>query len=118
MAQGIRVISFADRFEIPDGIHYRMVVPEDVVEDGIVLHELRFLFEEGDIHVLVPPELSAVSRIPACQDLHQGGFSGAIASYKGDLVAFLDMKGDAGEQGLDAVGFGEGFDGQIMHAQR
>jgi hypothetical protein len=70
-AKCFSVIPLTHILIIADGIHHRVIMAEDIIQDGVVFHELGFLLEESDVHVLVPPDLSAVRRIHACQYPHK-----------------------------------------------
>ena len=67
-----------------------LAAQEDVLGDREVGHLVEFLVDRGDAGVLRLPgcgevdrlaledHLAAIARIDACQDLHQGGFAGAV----------------------------------------
>ena len=86
-----------------NGIDDRMIVIENIVENGFFFDENRFLFEEGYRYILVYPHGPAFRRVFTGKDPEQCGLTAAITGDKGDLVAFFYMKCDVLKKWLYAV---------------
>src|SRR6185437_768148 len=95
-----------------------MIVVEDIVEDGPVFNEGRLLLEQSDGDIFMYPDRALVGGVFSREYSQQGRFAAAVARDESDLISFFDMEADFAEQRLDAVGFTQTFDGDIMHAAK
>src|SRR5687767_12972716 len=61
------------------------------------------------------PNFSIFSCFLASKYLKQGRFSGPIPGNQSNLIAFSKVKGNVLKQGLNAVGFCQALDGNVVH---
>src|SRR5258706_3910822 len=71
---------------------------------GMEIGDLR---EVADGDAALECDGAFIRRQKAGEQIEQGGFARAIWSYQADAVARFDAKGDAAEDQLGAIGFGE-----------
>ncbi len=68
--------------------------------------------EEADADAAAGFEGAFVGLFACGEDFEEGRFTGTVGAEHAAAFAFVEAEGDAGEEGLEAVGFGDFLTGE------
>ena len=112
------VLGFHRRFILPDGIHNRVFVKEDIPKDGLPFVKTGLLFKQRDVHILIYPHLAFIRMVRPRKNTQEGCFATAVPGNECNFITFGNMKSKSGKEGFDAVRLTQVLCCHIMHGAK